>query len=76
MMNRITRCALVVCMWIATQLAAHVWAADFYKGKTIRFTAGLAPGGGDDTYLRLATESGQTGSFAPNGPVRVSGCAG
>lgn len=51
-MNRITRCALVVCVWIAPQLAAHVWAADFYKGKTIRFIVGLAPGGGYDTYLR------------------------
>jgi tripartite-type tricarboxylate transporter receptor subunit TctC len=31
---------------------ASVAANDFYKGKTIRFIVGLAPGGGYDTYLR------------------------
>ena len=28
------------------------WAEDFYKGKTIRFIVGQAPGGGYDTYVR------------------------
>jgi len=28
------------------------WAEDFYKGKTLRFIVGQAPGGGYDTYVR------------------------
>jgi tripartite-type tricarboxylate transporter receptor subunit TctC len=32
--------------------ANGAWAQDFYKGKTVRFIVGQAPGGGYDTYVR------------------------
>jgi tripartite-type tricarboxylate transporter receptor subunit TctC len=40
-------CALVLCPVLTAG------AEDFYKGKTIRFIVGQAPGGGYDTYVRL-----------------------
>jgi tripartite-type tricarboxylate transporter receptor subunit TctC len=42
------------------------WAEDFYKGKTIRFIVGLAPGGGYDTYLR--TIARHIGKHIPGNP--------
>ena len=49
--------ALVRNLWVAVCLAllpSHVLAADgFYRGKSIVFIIGSAPGGGYDTYSRL-----------------------
>jgi tripartite-type tricarboxylate transporter receptor subunit TctC len=42
--------AMLVFLAIPLQTAL---AEDFYKGKTIRFIVGLAPGGGYDTYARM-----------------------
>lgn len=45
---------------------AEAWAEDFYKGKTIRFIVGLAPGGGYDTYVR--TIARHIGKHIPGNP--------
>lgn len=47
-------CALAGLAWAcAVTRAAPAVAEDFYKGKTINFIIGSAPGGGYDTYSRL-----------------------
>jgi tripartite-type tricarboxylate transporter receptor subunit TctC len=38
----------LVCLGIPAKAAAN----EFYKGETIRFIVGFAPGGGYDTYTR------------------------
>ena len=44
-------------------------ADDFYKGKTIRFIVGYAPGGGYDTYTRALAR--HIGKFIPGNPAAV-----
>ena len=44
-------------------------ADDFYKGKTIRFVVGYAPGGGYDTYTRAIAR--HIGKFIPGNPTAV-----
>jgi tripartite-type tricarboxylate transporter receptor subunit TctC len=44
-------------------------ADDFYKGKTIRFIVGYAPGGGYDTYTRALAR--HIGKFIPGNPATV-----
>ncbi|HYA29560.1 MAG TPA: hypothetical protein VEI95_12140, partial [Acidobacteriota bacterium] len=44
-------------------------AEDFYKGKTIRFIVGYAPGGGYDTYTRAIAR--HIGKFIPGNPTAV-----
>lgn len=44
-------------------------AADFYAGKTIRVTVGLAPGGGYDTYARIVAR--HMGKHVPGNPSFV-----
>jgi tripartite-type tricarboxylate transporter receptor subunit TctC len=46
-----------------------VAADDFYKGKTIRFIVGYAPGGGYDTYTRAIAR--QIGKYIPGSPSAV-----
>ena len=45
---------------------ADATAEDFYKGKTIRFIVGQAPGGGYDTYVR--TIARHIGKHIPGNP--------
>ena len=42
---------------------------DFYKGKTIRFVVGYAPGGGYDTYTRAVAR--HIGKYIPGNPVPI-----
>ncbi len=44
-------------------------AAGFYKGKTIRFVVGYAPGGGYDTYTRTAVR--HISKYIPGNPTTV-----
>ncbi|MEE8074901.1 MAG: hypothetical protein V3T60_04685 [Candidatus Binatia bacterium] len=44
-------------------------AAEFYKGKTIRFVVGYSPGGGYDTYTRAAAR--HIGRFIPGNPTPI-----
>jgi tripartite-type tricarboxylate transporter receptor subunit TctC len=44
-------------------------ANDFYKGKTIRFIVGYAPGGGYDTYTRAIAR--HIGRFIPGHPTSI-----
>ncbi len=48
---------------------SSVGADDFYKGKTIRVTVGLAPGGGYDTYARAIAR--HMGKHIPGNPSFV-----
>lgn len=43
--------------------------ADFYKGKTVRFIVGFAPGGGFDTYTRMIAR--HIGRFIPGAPTVI-----
>jgi tripartite-type tricarboxylate transporter receptor subunit TctC len=65
-----------LCIWAATAVAWFICAAgssaiadDFYKGKTIRVTVGLAPGGGYDTYARAVAR--HMGKHIPGNPSFV-----
>jgi tripartite-type tricarboxylate transporter receptor subunit TctC len=49
--------------------ASSATAEDFYKGKTIRVTVGLAPGGGYDTYARAVAR--HMGKHIPGNPSFV-----
>jgi tripartite-type tricarboxylate transporter receptor subunit TctC len=44
-------------------------AADFYKGKTLRFIVGYSPGGGYDTYTRAVAR--HIGKYIPGNPTPV-----
>ncbi len=44
--------ALVIGLAVVAGGSTNALADDFYKGKTIRFVVGYAPGGGYDTYTR------------------------
>jgi tripartite-type tricarboxylate transporter receptor subunit TctC len=53
-MKRIFSSFLIVALSLAfIGVSAVTRADDFYKGKTIRFIVGFAPGGGYDTYTRM-----------------------
>jgi len=43
---------MIVLVGLIEGSAIQARAEDFYKGKTIRFIVGYAPGGGYDTYTR------------------------
>ncbi|NIO09791.1 MAG: hypothetical protein GTO40_18020, partial [Deltaproteobacteria bacterium] len=47
----------------------HVFGADFYAGKTIRFIVGFSPGGGYDTYTRAIAR--HIGKYIPGNPTPV-----
>ncbi len=51
-MRRVERNALFLLIAL-TFVSSVVYAEDFYKGKTLRFVVGVAPGGGYDTYTRM-----------------------
>jgi tripartite-type tricarboxylate transporter receptor subunit TctC len=71
--NMRTRIAILAASAIALALLAgairNASAADFYKGKTIRFIVGYAPGGGYDTYTRAIAR--HIGRFIPGKPATV-----
>jgi len=50
-------------------ISGRAAAEDFYKGKTIRFIVGYAPGGGYDTYTRAVAR--YMGKHIPGNPVTV-----
>jgi tripartite-type tricarboxylate transporter receptor subunit TctC len=50
-------------------VSSESWADDFYKGKTIRFVVGLAPGGGYDLSAR--TIGRHIGKHIPGNPTIV-----
>lgn len=64
---RILTAALVPALiaWFSTTTQAE----DFYKGKSIRFIVGYAPGGGYDTYTRAIAR--HIGRFIPGHPSAV-----
>lgn len=60
--------ALVAAGWTAG-LAGGACAAEFYKGKTLRFVVGGAPGGGFDTYARVISR--HLAQYIPGRPTIV-----
>ena len=54
---------------VGLQMSSAALAADFYAGKTIRVTVGLAPGGGYDTYARAIAR--YIGKHIPGNPTLV-----
>jgi len=58
----------VVFAFLASASTAAL-AAEFYKGKTIRFVVGYSPGGGYDTYTRAVAR--HIGRFIPGNPVPI-----
>ncbi len=49
--------------------STNAFGDDFFKGKTIRFVVGYAPGGGYDTYTR--TTARHMGKHIPGNPTPV-----
>lgn len=60
--------AFAACLSFAAASAAQ--AEDFYKGKTVNFIIGSAPGGGYDTYSRLIAS--HIGRHLPGNPTVVA----
>jgi tripartite-type tricarboxylate transporter receptor subunit TctC len=54
---------------ISVLLPSLTAAEDFYKGKTLRFVVGYAPGGGYDTYTRAVAR--HIGKYIPGSPSVV-----
>ena len=61
--------AVVVGLVLTITAPAQLSADDFYKGKTIRFVVGLAPGGGYDLSAR--TVGRHMGKHIPGNPTIV-----
>ena len=69
MKNKLSRAALgmlITAGLISMGSPRNAIAEDFYKGKTIRFIVGYAPGGGYDTYTRAVTR--YIGRHIPGNP--------
>ncbi len=49
--------------------SATAFGVEFYKGKTIRFVVGAAPGGGYDTYTRTIARN--IGKYIPGNPTPI-----
>ncbi|MGE5854674.1 MAG: hypothetical protein ACM35E_16230, partial [Deltaproteobacteria bacterium] len=61
--------ALLLCLLLIGIGSSSAWAEEFYKGKTLRFIVGQAPGGGYDTYVR--TIARHIGKHIPGNPSTV-----
>lgn len=57
------------CVLMFICASAGAFAEDFYKGKTIRFIVGNAPGGGYDTYTRTAAR--YISKYIPGNPTPI-----
>jgi tripartite-type tricarboxylate transporter receptor subunit TctC len=69
MMKRFGLLAVTTALFLAAGNMSNVTAADFYAGRTIRVTVGLAPGGGYDTYTRAIAR--HIGKHIPGNPSLV-----
>src|SRR5919109_926993 len=58
-----------LCVALTATFPMTLRADDFYKGKSIRFIVGYAPGGGYDTYTRALAR--HIGKFIPGNPATV-----
>lgn len=66
---RMLKPALLLCLLLIGIGSSSAWAEEFYKGKTLRFIVGQAPGGGYDTYVR--TIARHIGKHIPGNPSTV-----
>ncbi|MFM1816475.1 MAG: hypothetical protein RLZ98_3170 [Pseudomonadota bacterium] len=62
-------CAAALYLGLSTPILAQQSVADFYTGKTIKVIVGFGPGGGYDTYARLAAR--HLGRHVPGKPALV-----
>src|SRR5919109_4850767 len=58
-----------LCVALTATFPMTLRADDFYKGKSIRFIVGYAPGGGYDTYTRAVAR--HIGKHIPGNPAAV-----
>jgi tripartite-type tricarboxylate transporter receptor subunit TctC len=70
-MNQKFGCLVKLVIGLALLIGASGTAlgAEFYKGKTILFIVGFAPGGGYDTYTRAVAR--HIGRYIPGNPVSI-----
>jgi tripartite-type tricarboxylate transporter receptor subunit TctC len=68
-MKKLLRLSAIASAALIIATAASATADDFYKGKTVRVTVGLAPGGGYDTYARIVAR--HMGKHIPGNPSFV-----
>ena len=61
--------AFVVILAFIVGFSTTALAADFYKGKTIRFIVGFSPGGGYDTYTRAIAR--YIAKYIPGNPTPI-----
>jgi tripartite-type tricarboxylate transporter receptor subunit TctC len=69
MNSRIILNACLVTLTVFATTIRNVAADEFYKGKTVRFVVGYAPGGGYDTYTRAVAR--YIGGHIPGNPSIV-----
>jgi tripartite-type tricarboxylate transporter receptor subunit TctC len=70
MKTKVTMTAALLSVGLIFMVAlSHAGADEFYKGKTIRFIVGYAPGGGYDTYTRAIAR--YIGRHVPGTPASV-----
>ena len=68
-MKIILRSMVAIFVFLALNIAATALAEDFYKGKTVRFVVGVAPGGGYGTYTRMIAR--HMTRYIPGNPATV-----
>jgi tripartite-type tricarboxylate transporter receptor subunit TctC len=68
-MKIILRSRVAIFAFLVLNIAATALAEDFYKGKTVRFVVGVAPGGGYDTYTRMIAR--HITRYIPGNPATV-----
>ncbi len=68
-MKTVPRTVKAFLVFLAVSISTTALAEDFYKGKTIRFVVGAAPGGGYDTYTRLIAR--HIGKYIPGNPTTL-----
>ena len=66
---RIVELNAMVLLIALTFASSVAYAEDFYKGKTVRFVVGVAPGGGYDTYTRMIAR--HITRYIPGNPAAV-----
>jgi tripartite-type tricarboxylate transporter receptor subunit TctC len=68
-MKMIGRSVIVLLCSSVFVVSTMARAQDFYKGKTVRFVVGVAPGGGYDTYTRMIAR--HITRYIPGNPATV-----
>ncbi len=68
-MKRISRCLLILIVFLCATVARSEPVAQFFKGRQVTVVIGFNPGGGYDLYARLIAR--HMGKYIPGSPILV-----